>query len=96
MPPPSARFLGTEASGESVDSTMMYYGQPFVQEADFPFNSLLSSLDTPSGGQVSHAIMTWLQNMPEGKWPNWMVSLFRAADDCPQGPLSLEFNCPPV
>ncbi|XP_060042951.1 amino acid transporter heavy chain SLC3A1 isoform X2 [Erinaceus europaeus] len=67
------RFLGTEASGESVDSTMMYYGQPFVQEADFPFNSLLSSLDTPSGGQVSHAIMTWLQNMPEGKWPNWMT-----------------------
>lgn len=53
---------------------MMYYGLPFVQEADFPFNDYLGRLDAPSGLHVSQAITAWMENMPEGKWPNWMVS----------------------
>lgn len=67
------RFLGTVASGETVDKTMMYYGLPFVQEADFPFNDYLGQLDAPSGLHVSRAIEAWMENMPEGKWPNWML-----------------------
>lgn len=66
--------MGTEAHGESITETMVYYGLPFIQEADFPFNSYLSKLDKPSGNSVSEVITSWLENMPEGKWPNWMVS----------------------
>ncbi|XP_040080662.1 neutral and basic amino acid transport protein rBAT [Oryx dammah] len=67
------RFMGTEAHGESITETMVYYGLPFIQEADFPFNSYLSKLDKPSGNSVSEVITSWLENMPEGKWPNWMT-----------------------
>ncbi|XP_036781525.2 neutral and basic amino acid transport protein rBAT isoform X1 [Manis pentadactyla] len=67
------RFMGMEAHGEGIDRTMMYYGLPFIQEADFPFNNYLSKLDTPSGNSVFEVITSWMENMPEGKWPNWMV-----------------------
>uniref|UniRef100_A0A8P0T160 Solute carrier family 3 member 1 n=2 Tax=Canis lupus TaxID=9612 RepID=A0A8P0T160_CANLF len=67
------RFMGTEAYGESIDRTMMYYGLPFIQEADFPFNDYLSKLNTPSGNSVFEVITSWMENMPEGKWPNWMI-----------------------
>uniref|UniRef100_A0A3Q1MSG3 Amino acid transporter heavy chain SLC3A1 n=1 Tax=Bos taurus TaxID=9913 RepID=A0A3Q1MSG3_BOVIN len=67
------RFMGTEAHGESITKTMVYYGLPFIQEADFPFNSYLSKLDKPSGNSVSEIITSWMENMPEGKWPNWMT-----------------------
>ncbi|XP_037374217.2 neutral and basic amino acid transport protein rBAT-like, partial [Talpa occidentalis] len=66
------RFMGTEAYGESIDKTMMYYGLPFIQEADFPINSYLSMVDSP-GNNVSKVITSWMENMPEGKWPNWMI-----------------------
>ncbi|KAG8504756.1 Neutral and basic amino acid transport protein rBAT [Galemys pyrenaicus] len=67
------RFMGTEANRESIDKTMMYYGLPFIQEADFPFNSYLSTLDSPTGNIVSKIITSWMENMPEGKWANWMI-----------------------
>lgn len=67
------RFMGTEAYGDTIDRTMMYYGLPFVQEADFPFNDFLTRLDTPSGSGVFQAITSWMEHMPEGKWPNWMI-----------------------
>uniref|UniRef100_A0A671E7H3 Amino acid transporter heavy chain SLC3A1 n=1 Tax=Rhinolophus ferrumequinum TaxID=59479 RepID=A0A671E7H3_RHIFE len=69
------RFMGTEAYGDTIDRTMMYYGLPFVQEADFPFNDFLTRLDTPSGNGVFQAITSWMEHMPEGKWPNWMDTL---------------------
>nr|XP_004660250.2 neutral and basic amino acid transport protein rBAT [Jaculus jaculus] len=65
------RFMGTEASTESIGRTMMYYGLPFIQEADFPFNHFLAMLNTLSGNNVYDAITSWMENMPEGKWPNW-------------------------
>ncbi|XP_008821301.1 neutral and basic amino acid transport protein rBAT isoform X2 [Nannospalax galili] len=67
------RFMGTEAFAESIDRTMMYYGLPFIQEADFPFNNYLTTLNTLSGNTVYEVIMSWMENMPEGRWPNWMV-----------------------
>lgn len=66
--------MGTEAYGDSIDKTMMYYGLPFIQEADFPFNDYLTRLDTPSGDRVFEVITSWMEHIPEGKWPNWMVS----------------------
>ncbi|KAF0871550.1 SLC31 protein, partial [Crocuta crocuta] len=67
------RFMGIGAYEESIDRTMMYYGLPFIQEADFPFNNYLSKLNTPSGNSVLEVIASWMENMPEGKWPNWMI-----------------------
>ncbi|XP_062934030.1 amino acid transporter heavy chain SLC3A1 [Cynocephalus volans] len=67
------RFMGTEAYAESIDRTMMYYGLPFIQEADFPFNNYLASLDTLSGNSVYEVITSWMENMPEGRWSNWMT-----------------------
>ncbi|XP_008590713.1 PREDICTED: neutral and basic amino acid transport protein rBAT-like [Galeopterus variegatus] len=65
--------MGTEAYAESIDRTMMYYGLPFIQEADFPFNNYLASLDTLSGNSVYEVITSWMENMPEGRWSNWMI-----------------------
>ncbi|XP_007942575.1 neutral and basic amino acid transport protein rBAT [Orycteropus afer afer] len=67
------RFMGTEANGGNIDKTMMYYGLPFIQEADFPFNDYLTKLDTPGNSLFNKVIMSWMENMPEGKWPNWMI-----------------------
>ncbi|XP_063117655.1 amino acid transporter heavy chain SLC3A1 isoform X1 [Rattus norvegicus] len=67
------RFMGTEVSAESTERTMVYYGLSFIQEADFPFNKYLATLDTLSGHTVYEAITSWMENMPEGKWPNWMI-----------------------
>uniref|UniRef100_A0A8C8Z6R9 Amino acid transporter heavy chain SLC3A1 n=1 Tax=Prolemur simus TaxID=1328070 RepID=A0A8C8Z6R9_PROSS len=67
------RFMGIEAYAESIDRTMLYYGLPFIQEADFPFNHYLTMLDTLSGNNVYEVITSWMENMPEGKWPNWMI-----------------------
>ena len=60
---------------EEIDKTMMYYGTPQVKEGDFPFNFYL--LDLPknmSGNWVRDLVNLWMTNMPEGKWPNWVVS----------------------
>ncbi|KAM4804828.1 amino acid transporter heavy chain SLC3A1 [Urocitellus parryii] len=67
------RFMGAEAQAESIDRTMMYYGLPFTQEADFPFNYYLTTLDDLSGNIVHDVITSWMENMPEGRWPNWMI-----------------------
>ncbi|XP_030656253.1 neutral and basic amino acid transport protein rBAT isoform X2 [Nomascus leucogenys] len=67
------RFMGTEAYADSIDRTVTYYGLPFIQEADFPFNNYLTMLDTVSGNSVYEVITSWMENMPEGKWPNWMI-----------------------
>uniref|UniRef100_H0XNT3 Solute carrier family 3 member 1 n=1 Tax=Otolemur garnettii TaxID=30611 RepID=H0XNT3_OTOGA len=67
------RFMGIKTYPESIDRTMLYYGLPFIQEADFPFNSYLTTLDTLSGNKVYEVITSWMENMPEGKWPNWMI-----------------------
>ncbi|XP_040904988.1 neutral and basic amino acid transport protein rBAT [Toxotes jaculatrix] len=69
------RFMVTESYDyEEVYKTMMYYGTPLVREGDFPFNFYL--LDLPyntSGLWTQHLVHLWMANMPEGKWPNWVV-----------------------
>lgn len=60
---------------EDVEKTMMYYGTRLQKESDFPFNFYL--LDLPhntSGVWAKHLVHLWMGNMPEGKWPNWVVS----------------------
>ncbi|XP_076016440.1 amino acid transporter heavy chain SLC3A1 [Genypterus blacodes] len=69
------RFMVTESyDRQEVDKTMMYYGTPLVKESDFPFNFYL--LDLPqniSGSWVQYLVHRWMDNMPKGQWPNWLV-----------------------
>ncbi|XP_015277493.1 PREDICTED: neutral and basic amino acid transport protein rBAT [Gekko japonicus] len=68
------RFMGTGANDkESIEGTMMYYGTPFIQEADFPFNLLLMNITEVSGSNIFEMVAAWMKNMPQGKWPNWVV-----------------------
>ncbi|XP_054846029.1 neutral and basic amino acid transport protein rBAT [Eublepharis macularius] len=68
------RFMGTEANNqESIEATMMYYGTPFIQEADFPFNNFFMNIKEVSGSSIFEMVDLWMKNMPEGKWPNWGV-----------------------
>uniref|UniRef100_A0A1W7RE84 Amino acid transporter heavy chain SLC3A1 n=1 Tax=Agkistrodon contortrix contortrix TaxID=8713 RepID=A0A1W7RE84_AGKCO len=67
------RFMATEAIENKTEDTMMYYGTSFIQEADFPVNFYLKNMESVSGNDISESIALWMKNMPQGKWPNWMV-----------------------
>uniref|UniRef100_A0A3B3QJC5 Amino acid transporter heavy chain SLC3A1 n=1 Tax=Paramormyrops kingsleyae TaxID=1676925 RepID=A0A3B3QJC5_9TELE len=69
------RFMVTESYDyEEIDKTMMYYGTSFVRESDFPFNFYLLYLPKYLSGQGAFDLVNlWMSNMPEGKWPNWVV-----------------------
>ncbi|XP_040286263.1 neutral and basic amino acid transport protein rBAT [Bufo bufo] len=69
------RFMGTESNDQrTVRRTMMYYGNSFIQEADFPLNFYLFDLNSNiSGNAVFDLVDLWMKSMPKGKWPHWMV-----------------------
>lgn len=68
--------MGSDSDeNEDIEGTMVYYGTTFVQEADFPFNFYLINMKNLSGNSVSEAVNMWMKNMPEGKWPNWVVRI---------------------
>nr|XP_039256013.1 neutral and basic amino acid transport protein rBAT-like [Styela clava] len=69
------RFLETQFEGD--DSTSIrYYGTEQTREADFPMNSqfLKTSGKEWNGNNIRNKIMKWMSAMPEGKWPNWVLS----------------------
>ena len=65
---------------EDMDSVMVYYGTEEEPLADFPFNFNLidgfSNRSELTGSTLELAINKWLDNMPDGKWANWVVSLY--------------------
>ncbi|KAL4641195.1 neutral and basic amino acid transport protein rBAT [Arapaima gigas] len=69
------RFLVTECYDyEEIYKTMMYYGTPYIKESDFPFNFYLLYLPDHMSGQGAFDLVDlWMSNMPQGKWPNWLV-----------------------
>ncbi|XP_073420316.1 amino acid transporter heavy chain SLC3A1 [Dendrobates tinctorius] len=69
------RFMGTESDDQrTVAKTMMYYGNAFIQEADFPLNFYLFDLKKDlTGKSVFDVVDLWMKSMPKGKWPHWMV-----------------------
>ncbi|XP_072121091.1 amino acid transporter heavy chain SLC3A1 isoform X2 [Mobula birostris] len=73
--PSRYRFMMTESyDNEELQKTMMYYGTPIQQEADFPFNFYLIDLYKDlSGNGIFKLVDYWMRNMPTGKWPNWVV-----------------------
>lgn len=69
------RFMVIESYDyEEIDKTMRYYGTSYATESDFPFNFYLLYLpDALSGNRAKELVDVWMKNMPEGKWPNWVV-----------------------
>lgn len=67
--------MGTESNDHnSVAKTMMYYGNPYIEEADFPLNFYLFDLKGDiSGDSIFEVVDLWMKSMPKGKWPHWMV-----------------------
>ena len=51
---------------------MSYYGEN-GDEFDFPFNFFLLGNQSWTGVAVNQTIASWLNNMPEGAWPNWVL-----------------------
>jgi alpha-glucosidase len=57
------------------DKTLMYYGSNSEPGAHFPFNFLfIGTFDQQSdAGKVHNMIKSWIQGMPKGMWPNWVL-----------------------
>lgn len=68
-----------EVFGDSVEEVMKYYGTEENPLADFPFNfQLIEKIENRGeldGELLKATISLWLDNLPAGKWPNWVVSM---------------------
>ena len=76
---------------DSIDIVVRYYGTSLVKEADFPMNFRLIDLggsENWSANRIYATVMEWMEKMPEGKWPNWVVS-----DMISKRPLHLLSHC---
>lgn len=67
----SPRFLVGETY-DPVDVVMNYYGTD-DDEFNFPFNFLLLNNTNWTGDNVSELVSTWMDALPEGAWPNWVL-----------------------
>ncbi|KAK7070732.1 hypothetical protein SK128_004086, partial [Halocaridina rubra] len=60
-----------------MEQLMAYYGNETFILADFPFNfkmiELLHNRTDVTGISLKSIIDLWLDNMPEGRWPNWVL-----------------------
>ena len=67
-----------EVFADTVEEVMKYYGSDEVPLADFPFNFFLidnlHKREDLSGESLKTTVSLWLDNLPAGKWPNWVVS----------------------
>ncbi|XP_076809750.1 amino acid transporter heavy chain SLC3A1-like [Clavelina lepadiformis] len=69
------RFMETEVY-DDVDVVTRYYGTEIVQEADLAMNFLFIDLGSGSqwtGTSVESTVLSWMRNMPSGRWPNWVI-----------------------
>jgi len=64
----------------SMENTMRYYGNETNLGAHMPFNfGLIDRLnDNSNATQFNDAINNWLDNMPDGKCANWVVSIVKS------------------
>ncbi len=68
----SLRFMLMEVYDNTLTESMKYYDSG----ADMPFNfDFPMNMDATWGGNdIARSVSNWLSKMPEGKWPNWVVS----------------------
>jgi len=59
-----------------VKEVMAYYGNKSHPIVHFPLNFMLISVSRKnvSAQSIYDAIRIWMDSMPEGAWPNWLVS----------------------
>jgi hypothetical protein len=59
-----------------VEKLMAYYGNKSHPIAHFPFNFALISASQKNitAQSIYTAISSWMDNLPKGAWPNWVVS----------------------
>ena len=57
---------------DPIATVMTYYGED-DDEFNFPFNFLLLGRKVWNGTEVNTTINDWLDSMPEGAWPNWVL-----------------------
>lgn len=71
------KLLMVEEYDIDIDKVMAYYGNETVPLADFPFNFLmigkLHNRTDLSGRTLKSIVDMWLDNMPDGKWANWVL-----------------------
>ena len=61
-----------EVFGDSVLDQIPYY----QSGADMPFNfNLIFSNRTCGGKCMQGLVESWMDELPEGKWPNWVVCM---------------------
>ena len=69
-----------EVFADTVEEVMKYYGSEEIPLADFPFNFFLidnfHGREDLSGESLMATVSLWLDNLPSGKWPNWVVSIW--------------------
>ncbi|XP_054707483.1 maltase A3-like [Uloborus diversus] len=69
-----SKILFVEAT-EEIQDIMCYYGSSSYKIADFPLNFELYKITTDTTGkELKENIESWLENMPKGKLPNWVLS----------------------
>ena len=67
---PCFRYMATEAFDPTHVHSMKYYDYG----SDVPFNFDLIFVNEDTDGYAIHSIVDgWLCDLPEGKWPNWVV-----------------------
>ena len=61
-----------------LEQTMDYYGNDTHPAGHFPFNFLLiTELNNESSAfSFKNTVNRWISQMTEGRWANWVVSLF--------------------
>ena len=69
--PARPRFMVGEVYND-VPTVMSYYGSA-LDEFDFPFNFFLLENTNWTGHAVAGIVSEWLDNMPSGAWPNWVL-----------------------
>lgn len=69
---PRPRFMVGEVY-DPIELVMSYYGGDDGDEFHFPFNFFLLGNSEWTGTNVDRIVRLWLDNMPEGYWPNWVL-----------------------
>ncbi|KAK7076943.1 hypothetical protein SK128_021886 [Halocaridina rubra] len=71
------KLMMVEVYDDNVEEVMKYYGNDTVPLADFPFNFFmidrLHNRSDLTGESIKATIDLWMDHMPEGKWPNWVL-----------------------
>ena len=69
--PAQERFMVGEVY-DPIETVMLYYGEN-ADEFNFPFNFFLLGNTNWTGVNVGQIVATWLDHMPKGSWPNWVL-----------------------